>query len=53
VVDIVHLAKGAEEFVQVAQRVLERQGDTEERIKKGLELARSAVGKAPSPRCRT
>jgi glycosyltransferase involved in cell wall biosynthesis len=38
--DIVHIARGAEEFVQAAQRILEKQGDTEERIKKGLELAK-------------
>jgi UDP-galactopyranose mutase len=37
--DIVHIARGAEEFVQAAQRVLERQGDTEERIQRGLALA--------------
>ena len=38
--DIVHIAKGAEEFVMAAQRALERQGDTDERVKRGLELAR-------------
>ena len=38
--DIVHVAKGAEAFVMAAQRALERQGDTEERVRKGLELAR-------------
>jgi glycosyltransferase involved in cell wall biosynthesis len=38
--DIVHIAKGAEEFIMAAQRALERQGDTDERVKRGLELAR-------------
>jgi hypothetical protein len=38
--DIVHLANGAEEFVQAAQKALERKGDTEERIQRGLALAK-------------
>jgi hypothetical protein len=37
--DIVHIAKTAEEFVQVAQRCIDRQGDVEQRIAHGLELA--------------
>jgi beta-glucosidase/6-phospho-beta-glucosidase/beta-galactosidase/glycosyltransferase involved in cell wall biosynthesis len=38
---IVHIAKGgAEAFVQAIQHALERKGDTEERIQKGLALAR-------------
>src|SRR5439155_2539007 len=38
--DIVYIAKNAEEFVQAAQRALEKQGDAEQRIQRGLELAR-------------
>jgi glycosyltransferase involved in cell wall biosynthesis len=38
--DIVHLANGAEEFVRAAQKCLERQGDVNERVQRGLELAR-------------
>jgi glycosyltransferase involved in cell wall biosynthesis len=37
--DIVHVARNADEFVTAAQRALEKQGDTEERVKRGLELA--------------
>ena len=37
--DIVHLASGAEEFVKSAEHALNRHGDVEMRIKKGLELA--------------
>jgi hypothetical protein len=37
--DIVLLANGAEEFVKSAERALNRQGDVEDRVKKGLELA--------------
>ena len=37
--DIVHLAGGAEEFVKAAQRCLEKQGDVEQRVQRGLELA--------------
>jgi UDP-galactopyranose mutase len=37
--DIVLLANGAEEFVKAAERALNRQGDVDERVKKGLELA--------------
>jgi hypothetical protein len=37
--DIVHLAKGAEEFAQAAQRALEKQGDTEARVQRGLALS--------------
>jgi hypothetical protein len=38
--DIVHLAKGAEEFVKAAQRCLERSGDVDARVQRGLDLAR-------------
>ena len=38
--DVVHIARGAEEFVMAAQRALEGQGDTADRVKRGLELAR-------------
>jgi beta-glucosidase/6-phospho-beta-glucosidase/beta-galactosidase len=38
--DIVHIARGAEEFVMAAQKALERQGDTDQRVKRGLDLAR-------------
>jgi beta-glucosidase/6-phospho-beta-glucosidase/beta-galactosidase len=38
--DIVHLANGAEEFVRAAQKCLEQQGDVNERVQRGLELAR-------------
>jgi glycosyltransferase involved in cell wall biosynthesis len=38
--DIVHIARGAEEFVQAAQKALEKQGDTEERVRRGIELAK-------------
>jgi hypothetical protein len=37
--DIVYLAKGAEEFVQAAERALKRAGDTDERVARGLALA--------------
>jgi beta-glucosidase/6-phospho-beta-glucosidase/beta-galactosidase/glycosyltransferase involved in cell wall biosynthesis len=37
--DIVYIAKTAEEFVQAAQNALDRKGDTEQRIQRGLELA--------------
>jgi glycosyltransferase involved in cell wall biosynthesis len=37
--DIVLLANGAEEFVKAADQALNRRGDVEERVKKGLELA--------------
>src|SRR6478672_2180631 len=37
--DIVLLAKGAEEFVKQAERALNKSGDVEERVKKGLALA--------------
>ena len=37
--DIVLLASDAEEFVKAAERALDRQGDVDERVKKGLELA--------------
>ena len=40
--DIVHLARGAEEFVQAAQRCLEKQGDVDERVARGLALAKEA-----------
>jgi len=38
--DIVHIARGAEEWVQTAQRILEKQGDTDARIQRGLTLAK-------------
>src|SRR5215210_1337384 len=38
--DIVHLAKGADDFVMAAQRALQGEGDTAERVRRGLELAR-------------
>jgi len=38
--DIVTVARGAEEFVLAAQRALEGQGDTKQRVQRGLELAR-------------
>jgi beta-glucosidase/6-phospho-beta-glucosidase/beta-galactosidase len=38
--DIVHLASGAEEFVRAAQRCIDRHGDVNQRIQRGLELAR-------------
>jgi hypothetical protein len=38
--DIVYLAKGAEEFVAAAQRCLEKQGDVEARVNRGLELSK-------------
>jgi len=37
--DIVLLASGAEDFVKAAQRALEKQGDTEARVQRGLQLA--------------
>jgi beta-glucosidase/6-phospho-beta-glucosidase/beta-galactosidase len=37
--DIVHLAKGADEFIAAAQRCIEKQGDVEQRVKRGLELS--------------
>jgi beta-glucosidase/6-phospho-beta-glucosidase/beta-galactosidase len=40
--DIVHLARGAEEFVRTAQRCLDKQGDVEQRVARGLALAREA-----------
>ena len=38
--DIVYIAKNAEEFIQAAQKALDRAGDTAQRIERGLELAR-------------
>jgi UDP-galactopyranose mutase len=38
--DIVYIAKTAEEFVQRSQDALDRKGDAEQRIERGLELAR-------------
>jgi glycosyltransferase involved in cell wall biosynthesis len=37
--DIVLLANGAEEFVKAADQALNRRGDVDQRVKKGLELA--------------
>src|SRR5205823_10113634 len=38
--DVVLLAGGAEEFVKAAQKCIDKQGDVEARVKRGLELAR-------------
>jgi hypothetical protein len=38
--DIVYLAHGAEEFLKAAQKCIERTGDVEQRVQRGLELAR-------------
>jgi hypothetical protein len=38
--DIVYLASGAEEFVKAAQKCIERSGDVEQRVQRGLELAK-------------
>jgi beta-glucosidase/6-phospho-beta-glucosidase/beta-galactosidase len=37
--DVVHLARGAEGFVAAAQRALERHGDTDDRVRRGLDLS--------------